>query len=88
MRLSRRRERQMEPIELFSLAKHDVPYEEWPSRTELLVERAAVGVAIPGYVIEAQYRCGPGHLLITSYDCPFEEASTFIPLGTDYSVLA
>ena len=88
MRLRRRREQNMEPVELFSLVKHDGPYEQWPSRTELLVERAKAGVSIPGYVIEAQYRCGPGYLLITSYDCPFEEANTFVLLGTDYSVLA
>ena len=67
----------MELQQRFSLAKHVGPYEHWPARTALLCDGVPTGTQIEGYVIEAQYRCEAGHLLITSFDCPFEESNSF-----------
>ena len=78
----------MEAIHSFSLAKHDGPYEKWPLRTRLFRDDAPTDAEVPGYVIEAQYRCDAGFLLITSFDCPFEEANEFVLLAPDLSVLA
>lgn len=66
----------MERIDLFTLEKHDGPYEFWRPTTELWLNGKPTGSRIPGYVIEAQYRCGTRYLLATSWDCPFEELQT------------
>mgnify|MGYP001403052661 FL=1 len=78
----------MEPIASFSLARHEGPYEQWPPKTPLLFEGQPTGREIPGYVLEAQYRCSAGYLLITSQDCPFEESNDFLLLARDLHVLA
>ena len=78
----------MTPIHSFSLAKHDGPYESWPLKTRLLLDQQSTHVEIAGYVIEGQYRCPNGFLLITSYDCPFEEISELILLTSDLCIAA
>jgi len=78
----------MESIEAFTLAKHQGPYETWPLRTRLQFNNNETGTEIPGYIIEGQYRCDEGYLLITSHDCPFEESNDFILLGECFEILA
>jgi hypothetical protein len=78
----------MEPIDIFSLEKHDGPYESWPLTSELRRRGEPTGARVPGYVIEAQYRCGDRYLLATSWDCPFEEMQTFVLLSSELKVLA
>ena len=78
----------MQSIHCFSLARHSGPYEEWPELTALLRDGVPTGAEIPGYVIEAQYRCEHGLLLITSYDCMFEESNDFLLLDDDHRILA
>jgi hypothetical protein len=78
----------MELISSFSLEKHEGPYESWPRLTRLFFDGQATGTSVPGYVIEAQYRCPEGYLLITSQDCPFEESSDFILLSPRFEVVA
>jgi hypothetical protein len=48
----------------------------------------ATGARVPGYVLEAQYRCGDRYLLGTSYDCGFEEMQTFLLLSPTLKILA
>lgn len=62
---------------------HAGPYDRWAQRTALLDEGRATGQLVPGYVIEGQYRCADGFLLMLSLDCPFDESYTFLLLGTD-----
>ena len=78
----------MEPITRFSLVTHEGPYDQWPRATAMLIDGAPSGVSVPGYVIDAQYRCDDGYLLVTSYDCPFEESYTCLLLADDLSVRA
>ncbi len=78
----------MEPILEFSLASHDGPYDQWPDRTPLLRNGQPTGARLQGYVLEAQYRCVHGIVLITSYDCPFEESNDFYLLSDEYTLLA
>ena len=78
----------MQPTDLFSLAKHSGPYDKWPLKTELYVHGSATGKYVPGYVIEAQYQCDDRYLLVTSWDCPFEEMQTFSLLSKDLSILS
>jgi hypothetical protein len=78
----------MEPIHEYSLATHRGPYDQWPDRTALLYNGQPTGAQLQGYVIAAQYRCAHGLLLITSYDCPFEESNDFYLLSEEYTLLA
>lgn len=78
----------MKSQQRFSLAKHEGPYERWPVKTALLCDGLPTDTQIEGYVIEAQYRCDAGHLLITSFDCPFEESNSFTLLDDRFQVLA
>lgn len=78
----------MKALNTFELARHDGPYDSWPLRTGLIRNGSATGKAIPGFVIEAQYEYRDGFLLVTSWDCPFEEAQTFLLLSRELDVLA
>ncbi len=78
----------MQAIEGFSLEQHSGPYEKWPLQSRLFHDGRDTGTSVPGYVIEAQYQCAQGYLLILSHDCPFEEANDFVLLSADYKRLA
>jgi hypothetical protein len=43
---------------------------------------------VPGLEIEGQYECDNGYVLITSYDCPFEEAQNFLLLDSRFRVVS
>jgi len=72
----------------FSLEKHQGPYENWPLKSRLYRDGAATGTKLPGYLIEAQYRMDERFLIVTSYDCPFEEANNFILLSSELKTLS
>ena len=78
----------MKKIESFSLEKHEGTYELWPRRTRLFFDGVDTGTKIPGFIIEAQYKCDEGYLLITSQDCPFEESNVFILLTPSFHSIA
>jgi hypothetical protein len=78
----------MQPITLFSLATHEGPYETWPLKSPLLANGLDTGQSIPGFVIEGQYKCPAGYFLITSYDCPYEEANDFLLLNDRFETIA
>ncbi|KFG93943.1 hypothetical protein GQ56_0128935 [Burkholderia paludis] len=67
----------MKPIDRFVLETHDGPYASWPPRTHVLVDGMRCGLAVSGYVLLRQFETPAGYLLVTDYDCPFEEAVTF-----------
>ncbi|MBN8481583.1 MAG: hypothetical protein J0L88_08345 [Xanthomonadales bacterium] len=70
----------MQVVNRFELEAHAGPYESWPRDSRLRVDGRVVDVRVPGYVIDAQYRVGDEYLLVTSFDCPYEEASAFVLL--------
>jgi hypothetical protein len=78
----------MQPISLFSLETHDGHYEAWPKKTRLFANGVDTGQSVSGYVVEAQYHCAAGYLLITSYDCPFEEVNDFLLLNDRFETIA
>lgn len=73
----------MEAIHLFGLVKHPGEYDSWPLETELLKEGVPTGRFVSGHVLEAQYKCGDHYLLVTSWDCPFEDSLDFILVSED-----
>ena len=78
----------MTPVSLFSLEKHAGPYEKWPLESRLYAGGRDTGTRLPGYVIEAQYGCGDHYLVITSYDCPYEEVNEFLLLDRSFAIVA
>jgi hypothetical protein len=78
----------MYSVTLFSLATHEGPYEKWPLKTTLFADGVDTGQTVSGFVIEAQYKCPAGYLLITSYDCPFEESNAFLLVNDQYETIA
>lgn len=77
-----------QPITRFSLAPLTVPYEEWKGKTQLLCDGAATAFFIEGCDLKAQYQCGDHYLLVTEYDCPYEESVTVTLLNRDFKPIA
>jgi hypothetical protein len=78
----------MNEISSFSLHDHPGPYEGWPDLTDLYFDGQPTGTSVEGYVIEKQFQRQHGYLLITSFDCPFEEANCFILLSDTFKIIA
>jgi hypothetical protein len=78
----------MKEVDQFTLETHGGPYETRPLVSRLFESGQATPAQLPGYVIEGAYRCGEGHLFITSWDCPFEESNDFTLLNEDYKIVA
>lgn len=72
----------------FALETHARPYERWPTTSRLIVDGTMIDTRIGGFVIDGQYETDVGSLLLTSYDCPYEEASVFTLLDARQRVLA
>jgi len=77
----------MDKIECFSFKPQPGPYETWSLCSELIQDGKATGKYIPGFVIGAQYAYKDLYLLVTSWDCPYEESQEFILLSNDLTVL-
>jgi hypothetical protein len=78
----------MQQTNLFSLETHSGPYETWPLANGLFFNGVDTHKKITGFLIEAQYICNDGYLLVTSMDCLFEETSNFILLDKDFNTIA
>ena len=68
----------MNPISRFTLERHGGPYESWPLRSRLFLDGELTGISLPGYELLHQFECRDGFVLVTDYDCPFEEMTNFI----------
>ncbi len=73
----------MNTINRFSLEAHVGPYESWPLRSRLLIDGAPTGLKVKGYVLLRQFETASGFLLVTDYDCPFEESVNFVLVSKD-----
>lgn len=78
----------METISRFSLETHSGPYEKWPLRSIVLVDGSTTETRVPGYILLYQFKTPFGYLLITDYDCPFEEATSFSLLGLSNNLVS
>jgi len=67
----------MKPINRFSLEKQDGPYQTWPVNSRLFFDGAPTGASLPGYQLLCQFEVPDGYILVTDYDCPFEEITNF-----------
>lgn len=56
-------------------------------RSRLFQSGAPTAIKLPGYRIVHQFEIDLGYILVTDYDCPFEEVTNFILLGKDLRAL-
>jgi len=77
----------MNKITNFSFKPQPGPYETWSLCSELIKDDKRTGKYVPGFVIGAQYAYKDLYLIVTSWDCPFEESQEFILLSKDLTVL-
>jgi len=68
-------------IDKFSLQEHDGEYENRPLKSLLYCCGEALGVKVPGYVIDKQFELENYFLLFISWDCPFEEGCEIVVLN-------
>jgi hypothetical protein len=67
----------MKPINRFTLEKHDGPYDKWPLRSRLSLDGKPTGISLPGYTLLHQFETSNAYILVTDYDCPYEEITNF-----------
>jgi len=75
-------------IDSYALTAHEGPYADWPLTTPLLCDGRPTDARVPGYVIEGQYRWREFVLLLTSWDCPFEESCDMLLLDAAHRIVA
>lgn len=71
----------MNLIDKFSLQEHDGEYEDRPLKSLLYYCGEALGMKVPGYVIDKQFELANYFLLFISWDCPFEEGCEIVVLN-------
>ena len=77
----------MKEITVFSFKPQPGAYETWSLCSELIMNEKRTGKYVPGFVIGAQYAYKHLYLIVTSWDCLYEESQEFILLSKDLTVL-
>ncbi len=72
------------PLNRLALEAHDGEYENWPTKSRLIVDGVMMDNHMPGYTLLHQFSLDDGYLLVTDYDCPFEECTNFILLDSSF----
>jgi hypothetical protein len=72
----------------FALEKHTGAYEAWPLQSRLIVDGVMQSVVLPGYDLLYQFETSYGFLLVTDFDCPFEQTTCFTLLSPALDTLA
>src|SRR5471032_599619 len=73
----------MKAIERFALVQHHGPYENWPEKNPVIIDGCASSLSISGFNLLRQYETAAGYLLVTDFDCPYEEAVCFVLVSQD-----
>jgi hypothetical protein len=78
----------MQKINSFSLQTHTGEYKTWPLETQLYLNENPTKTYLPGFQLLHQFELSAGEfLLITDWDCPFEEATEVLLLSADLQLL-
>ena len=77
----------MQEIDEFSLVPLGDGGDEAPERSTLLHRGVSLPITIDGVILQRQYRCGERYLLLTTADCPFEEALWIRLLSPSFETL-
>lgn len=77
-----------EEVVNFSLLPHEGPESTWGGKSILLFNGVLTKTEVPGYVIERQFKYNEHYLIVTSYNCPFEESNEFILLNSNLKTIS
>jgi hypothetical protein len=72
----------------FALESHTGSYENWPAKSRLIVDGVPIDLRLSGYSLLHQFEINHGYLLVTDYDCPYEEATNFVLLNRNLNILS
>lgn len=78
----------MKPISRFTLEEREGPYEKWPLRSRLFLDRQPTGITLPGYQLLYQFETPDGYILVTDYDGPYEEITNFALVSKQLRLLS
>ena len=82
----------MEIISHFSLEKHQGAYGTWPLKSKLFYDKKDTAVQITGYSLRYQFKLKnklkDEFLLITDWDCPFEEVTELWLLNSSFKIIS
>jgi hypothetical protein len=79
----------MQLINSFSLQKYTGEYKTWPLETQLLLNEIPTKTFLLGFQLLHQFELSSGEfLLISDWDCPFEEATEVLLLNADLILAA
>ena len=79
----------MKKIDSFSFVTHTGDYQSWPLKTQLLHHKQPTQTHLPGYQLLHQFILATGeYVLITDWDCPFEEATEVVLLSAAFALTA
>ncbi len=77
----------MEKVDIFALKPFDGRTENMLVCSQLDANGQNTDQIIPGVQIEGQYKCDAGYLLITNYDCPYQETDEFVLLNQHFEMI-
>ena len=78
----------MRAISRFSLERHGGPYESWPLTSRLIRDGVVSDARVAGYALLHQFELPEGYLLVSDYECPYEERTVFTLLDPGLRVLS
>lgn len=78
----------MRRIERFTLLAHTGDPDAWPLDSPLVADGELTSARVPGVEILEQFEIIAGYLLVTDYDCPFEETFHFILLDHELRTIS
>lgn len=67
----------MIPINCFSLRFPSGERDSWPERVQLRADIKTTSLTVSGYALLHQFETSHGFVLVTDFDCPYEEAVCF-----------
>ena len=70
-------------VNRFAIGKHSESYDSRPRRSRLIVDGLRTNFFVPGYALLHHFETPSCYLLVTDYDCPFEESVYFIAVSKD-----
>ncbi|WP_243322296.1 hypothetical protein [Geothrix sp. SG200] len=78
----------MQRIDRFTLEEHKGPYDSWGGKSKLLLDGVPTGLNISGYSLLHQIQIPEGYLLVTDFDCPWEETTCFTHISTELKYIS
>jgi len=70
-------------VNRFAIKMRGEPYDSLSHRSRLIVDGQLTSFSVPGHTLLHQFETSSCYLLVTDYDCPFEESVCFVAISKD-----